>query len=172
MQSSFYSRLLLKVDGTRFSNQGGMTMEPKPRISLEDMGKVLALSEEGYSQRVIAVCVGCSQRSVCDILEKKKKLTGSVKDLKTPERKGKTTRREDRTMVAKSMFDRYKTAPEIKAEMQLEHGVSVSTSTTRRRLSEAGHIGRKQRKKPRLILRHKKARLEFARTHNNWTAKQ
>ena len=52
-------------------------MGPKPRINLEDNGKVQALSEEGYSQRVIAVCVGCSQRSVYDILKKKtKKLTG------------------------------------------------------------------------------------------------
>ena len=57
MQSSFYSRLLLEVDGTRFSNQGGKIMGPKPRISLEDRGKVLTLSEEDYSQRVIAVRV-------------------------------------------------------------------------------------------------------------------
>ena len=172
MQSSFYSRLLSEVDGTRFSNQGGMMMGPKPRINIEDRGKVLELSEEGYSQRVIAVCVGCSQRRVCEILEKKKKLTGSVKDLKIPGRKRKTTRSEDRTMVGKSMSDRYKTAPEIKAKIQIEHGVNVSTSTTRRRLREAGHIGRKPGKKPRLTLRHKKARLEFARTHKNWTAEQ
>ena len=43
-------------------------MGPKRRISLEHKGKVLALSEEGYSQQVIAVRVGC------------RKLTGSVKD--------------------------------------------------------------------------------------------
>ena len=48
--------------------------------------------------------------------------------------------------------------------------VWVSTSTTRRRLREAGLIGRKQRKKPRLTSRHKKSRLEFARTHiDSWT---
>ena len=82
------------------------------------------------------------------------------------------TRREDRTTVRKSMSDHYKTAPEIKAKMQLEHVVSVSTSTTRRRLREAGHIGRKPRKKPRLTSRHKKSRLEFARTHKDWTAEQ
>ena len=107
------------------------------------------------------------------IFKKNKKLTGSVKDLKIRERKRKTMRREDRTcMVGKSMSDRYKTAPEIKAKMQLEHVVSVSTSTTRRRLREAGHIGRKPRKKPRLTSRHKKSRLEFARTHKDWTAEQ
>ena len=50
MQSSFNSRLLLEVDGTMFSNQGGKIMGPKPRINFEDRGKVLALSEEGYSK--------------------------------------------------------------------------------------------------------------------------
>ena len=75
-------------------------------------------------------------------------------------------------MVGKSMFDRYKTATEIKTEMQLWHGVSVSISSTRRRLREAGYIGRKPRKKPRLTSRHKKSRLEFARTHKDWTAEQ
>ena len=95
-----------------------------------------------------------------------------MKDLKIPGRKRKTTRREDRTMVGKSMSNRDKTAPEIKAEMQLEHGVSVSISSILRRLREAGHIGRKPRKKPRLTSRHKKARLEFARTHKGWTAEQ
>ena len=41
---------------------------------------------------------------------------------------------EDRTMVGKSMSDHYKTAQEIKAEIQLEHGVSVSTCTSTTRL--------------------------------------
>ena len=57
-------------------------MGPKPRISLENRGKVLALLEESYSQREIAVrAVGCSQRSVSDIL-KKERLT-NVKELWT-----------------------------------------------------------------------------------------
>ena len=38
-------------------------MSPKPRISLEGRGKLVALAEEGYSQREIAARVGCSQRS-------------------------------------------------------------------------------------------------------------
>ena len=55
-------------------------MDPKPRISLENGGKVLALSKEGYSHREIAVrAVGSSQRSLSDIL-KKQRLT-YVKEL-------------------------------------------------------------------------------------------
>ncbi|XP_028414913.1 uncharacterized protein LOC114538000 [Dendronephthya gigantea] len=66
-----------------------------------------------------------------DIL-KKKRLTGSVKDCKIPGSKRKTTRREDNILVRKSKADRFKTAPEIKAEMQNEHGVNISVSTTQR----------------------------------------
>ena len=146
-------------------------MGPRPRISLENRGKVVALSEEGYSKREIADRFGCSQRSFRDIL-KKQRLTESVKDLKIPGRKRKTTKREDRIIVRKSKSNRYKTAPEIKADMQIEHGVSISTSTTQRRLREAGLNGRKPRKKPSLTARHMKARLEFARAHKDWTAEQ
>ena len=63
-------------------NGGYGIMGPKPRISLEDKGKVLALSEEGYTQREIAARVGCTQSSVSEILMKI--LTWSVKDAKIP----------------------------------------------------------------------------------------
>ena len=65
-------------------------MGRKLRISLENRGKVLALSEEGYSQREVARRVGCCQRSVSDIL-KKERLTGGVRDRKITGRKRKTT---------------------------------------------------------------------------------
>ena len=56
-------------------------------------------------------------------------------------RKRKTSKREDSVVVRKSKSNRFKTAPQIKAEMQIEHGVNISVSTTRRRLREAGLKG-------------------------------
>ena len=53
--------------------------------------------------------------------------------------------------------------------MHLEHDVSVSISSTRRRLRKAGHIVRKPRNKPRLTSQHKKARQEFASNHKDWS---
>ena len=72
-------------------------------------GKVLALSEEGYSQREVARRVGCCQRSISDIL-KKEPLTGGVRDRKIVGRKRKTTTKEDRLIVRKGKADRFKTA--------------------------------------------------------------
>ena len=126
-------------------------MGPRPRISLENRGKVLALSEERYSKREIADRVDCSQRRFRDIL-KKQRLTGNVKDLKIPGRKRKTTKREDRVIVTKSKSSRYKTPLEINVDMQIEHSVSDSTSTIQRKLRKAGLNGRKPRKKPSLLL--------------------
>ena len=145
-------------------------MAPKPRISLENCAKALALSEEGYTQREIAIRVGCSQKSVSDIL-KKQQDTGTVRDKKIPGRKRKTTAKEDRIMVRKSKSERFKAAPEIRAEMQIEHGVNVSSSTARRRLREADLSGYKSRQKPRLTFRHKKAHLQFTRSHKDWSAR-
>ena len=146
-------------------------MGQKPRISLESRGKVLALSEEGYSQREVAHRVGCSQRSVSDIL-KKQRLTGCVRDRKILGRKIKTTSKEDRIIVRKSKADRFKSAPEIKAEIQAEHGVCISSSTKRRRSRGAGLKGCRTRQKLRPTKRHKKTCLEFATLHKHWTATQ
>ena len=57
-------------------------MGRKPRISPENRGKVLALTNEKYSKREVAHQVGCSPRSVSDILKKKQRLSGCVRDRK------------------------------------------------------------------------------------------
>ena len=72
--------------------------------------------------------------------------------------------------MRKSTADQFKTAAEIKAEMQVEHGVGISSSTTRRMLREAGLKGCSSRQKPRLTKHHKEAHLEFATLNKNWTA--
>ena len=136
-------------------------MGRKPRISLENRGKVLVLSEEGCSQRTIPARVSCSQKSISEIL-KKHRITGSVKDRKILGPKRKMTERQGCTKVHKSKMDRSKTAPQIKAEVQLEHGISMSTSTTQRRLREVRLFCCKPRRKPKLVTRHKKACLQYA----------
>ena len=46
-------------------------------------------------------------------------------------------------MVRRSKSNRYETAPKNKAEMRIEHGKGVFTSSTRRTLREAGPNGPK-----------------------------
>ena len=92
MYSWFPKRLLLIVGKTRISSN----MQNHGSKAKDQPWKW----RESYSERETADQVGCSQ-SVRNIL-KKPKLTGSVKDLKIPGQKRKTTKEEDRIMVRKA----------------------------------------------------------------------
>ena len=64
-----------------------------------------------------------------------------------------STKREDRTLVQKSLADRHLANPPLKAEWELctgvdVSGVDVSTRTVRRRLCENGLKGCRAREKP------------------------
>ena len=115
----FDSSKVSKDQRTARKTRRATNMGRKPRISLENRGKELALSEDGYSQGEVAHRVGCSQRSVRNIF-KKQRLNGCVRDRKILGRKRKTTSKEDRIIVRRSKADKFKTAPEIKVEMQVE----------------------------------------------------
>jgi transposase len=49
------------------------------------------------------------------------------------------------------------------------HNITVSTSTIRRTLKKEGYIAVSKKKKAFLSARHRKARLDFARTYSGWT---
>ena len=76
------------------------------------------------------------------------------------------------TKVRKSKTDRSKTAQQKKTETHLEHGISVPTSTTQRRLRETGLFRGKPGRKPKLMTRHKNACLQFPQAQMGWTAEQ
>ena len=115
--------------------------------------------------------VGCSQKSVAEIL-KKHRLTGSVRDITIPGRPRVTTKRQDSLLVRKCKMDRFKTATQIRAEVLSEYSLKLSTSTVQRRLRGAGLFGRKPRRKPRLTPKHKRDRLAFARAHKDWSTEE
>ena len=67
------------------------------------------------------------------------------------------------------MANRRKTAPEIRAEMIVNHALNLSVSTVQRRLREVGLKAHNVRKKPHLTKEHKRKRVEFARCYKNYT---
>ena len=144
-------------------------MSQKPRISIENRGKILAFKEVGLSHREIAKRVGCSLGTVSNVLKKKQE-TGTVQDRPIPGRKRVTTIREDRTIVRISLAARRKTAPEITADVANYHNLHISVATVKRRLKEAGLRAYRVRKKPLLTRNHRRRRLEFARAHRHYTA--
>ena len=74
----------------------------------------------------------------------------------------KTTVREDRAIVRKSMNDRFNTAAQISREMGVLSGGTVSRTTVSRRLQQAGLRARVPASKPLISKKNQKVRLVFA----------
>ncbi|KAI4888813.1 hypothetical protein NFI96_005447 [Prochilodus magdalenae] len=92
------------------------------------------------------------------------KAHGTVANLPRCGRKRKTDERFQRKIVRTVDKEPRLTSKQVQAALQSE-GTTVSTRTIRRRLNEKGLFGRIPRKTPLLTQRHKKARLEFAKTY-------
>jgi len=61
------------------------------------------------------------------------------------------------------------TAPQVATQLKTASNVTVSLDTIRRALKDVGLKAVTKKKKPLLLERHKKARLEFAKRYRNWT---
>ncbi|KAL2101691.1 hypothetical protein ACEWY4_003452 [Coilia grayii] len=92
------------------------------------------------------------------------KAHGTVANLPRCGRKRKINERFQRKIVRMVEKEPRLTSKQLQAVLQSE-GTTVSTRTIRRRLNEKGLYGRIPRKTPLLTQRHKKARLEFAKTY-------
>ena len=80
--------------------------------------------------------------------------------------------RQDRALVRYGLSDRRLTSPQLRQKVEAELGVTVSSFTIRKRLNLAGLRGCVAVKKPLLWPANIKGRLEFARSHKNWTVQQ
>ncbi len=63
--------------------------------------------------------------------------------------------------------NRHASSLQLSKEVESQTGVTISRDTIRRTLQRNGMHGCRPRKKPLLKPRHKKARLEFARAHDD-----
>jgi len=107
--------------------------------------------------------------TVNDIMAKYR-WSNSLHDLPRSGRPRKTTVRVDRVIKRKSTADVHKTAAELCRELREEKIADISRSTVTRRLHEENLFGRIGSRKPLVSAKNRKARLEFARAHQHWTA--
>ena len=133
--------------------------------------KVVALVEDGRSQRYVAERLAIGRTRVQRIYQRFQE-TGSLERRAGSGRKKATSQRDDRFIVSKVLRDRHTTAVKVKNLLQEVRNVDVSEWTVRRRLREANLKTYKPAKGPKLLPRHKVARLQFARAHRNWTLGQ
>lgn len=111
-------------------------------------------------------------KSTVAYLVKQFRETGDVKRRQIPGRPKCTTEREDMLLARLCKKDPFKSASRLNAEMRVDHGVSMSVTTTKKRLKDSVLSARRPVKKPLVSKKNRKARLEFAKSHLDWTTQQ
>lgn len=146
-------------------------MSKTKEISSEKRFEIVILRKMGKSISEIARMVGVSRNGVRTTLKRKSE-TGRNDDRKRLGRPRKTTERTDKLIKLISNRNRFKTSPEITAEINNMLSKPISVQTTKRRLREVGLNGCVAVKKPLLSKANIKKRLLFAKQHQHWTIDQ
>ena len=89
--------------------------------------------------------------------------------LKKAGRRKKLSLREERNCVKKIVSGEEKTATSLAKTLSIEKKIPISRKTVARALNNAGLKAKEKKKKPLLSSKNIKARLEFAKKHQDWT---
>ena len=118
-------------------------------LSSETHQSIVVLRNEGYSMREI----GKKRKISCNAVvfsRHRTEQTGSNQNRKSG-RPRCTTEQEDKYIRVSSLRNRCLTSPQLAASIKSTRKTPISTSTVKRRLWDAGHLGRVAKKKPYLI---------------------
>ena len=137
-----------------------LLMAKAKRLSLFECGRIVELHTQGLSQRAIAAEVGRSKTVILHFL-KNPESYGTKKSSGRPKKISPALSRRIRRVVRE---DTGRSSTQIKALTDAD----CSPITIRRHLLEKGFKNKKRLQRPRLLPRHKLARLEFAREHQTW----
>lgn len=136
-------------------------------LSPETVSAIIALIDDGRSQRYVAQRFGVSRSTVQRVHTRFLETGLSTRRPGTgPQRL--TTERDDRFVVSQSLRNRHLTAVELRNRLQHVRNVNVSERTIRRRLNAANLVSRRPATGPELQRRHRVTRLRFAREHEHW----
>lgn len=143
---------------------------PKVReLTHAERGQIVLLHSQNMTLAAIARKIKCSRCAIRTTITRYRE-TGMFTNKRRSGRKRSTTARQDRLLQRISLGDRQKTSKDLSSELLVQHGISISAQTVRRRLSNVGLRGCKARHKPLLTEEHKKKRLLWANQHRNWSA--
>lgn len=142
---------------------------PKTKeLTVAERAQIVLLSTQGCTQSEIARRMKCSRCAVQTTLKRYKE-TGTYENRAKSGRKRRTSYRTDRYLYRIALKNRRKSSKELSSELWIKHGISLSSSTVRRRLRAANLHGRIARRKPYLTQAHRKKRLEWAKKYAHWT---
>lgn len=141
---------------------------PYVGLSAVQRGRIIALVEQGMSQRQISATLGVSQGVISKTYSRFLEL--ETLNNRPRQSRGKvTTDRQDRFIAQIARRNPTTSHPEIKRQFLEATGVNVSTETVRKRLRAQNLFSRRQLRVPELSRQHKINRLNWCREHRNWT---
>jgi transposase len=138
------------------------------RLKEEERVRICTLLEEAlYSATELAKEYKVSVSTITRLYEKFRK-TRSTKDLQRTGRPQLLAERTERRAVRYIISGECSTAVQVQKKLEVDHDIKVSSDTVRRTFKKNDLKSAVKTKKPLLLPRHKKARLEFAKKYRNW----
>lgn len=137
-------------------------------LSLDQQKTIWRMHKAGVSQTKIAMYFARNRSTICSIIRRTIK-RGKIEIRKHTGRHRKTNRRIDSLLGRMSRADPTISAPEMRRDLAMFHGVSLSVATVKRRLRGFGLYGRRPCRKPLVSRRNRRARMAFAKAHKSWT---
>lgn len=137
------------------------------QITTEQVARVMALVEDGRSQRYAARAVELPETTVRRAIRRYRE-TGHCERRRGSGRPKSTSRADDRFILLEALRDRRQTAVSTNRRLREIRATFVSDKTVCRRLQSAGLKSRRPATGPRLLQQHRVARLNFARLHQAW----
>lgn len=165
-----------QVDLSAIVLESSLTVNPSFQaitmsLTVADVSKIVALIEDGRSQRYVSRTLEIPRTTVQDAWNRYLE-TGTCERRAGSGRKRVTTLVDDRFLVLNTLRDRRSTAVQLQHRLLTVRGIQISERTIRRRLVESGLNSRRPATGPQLLPRHRRARLQFAQLHADWNLQQ
>nr|CAH7729083.1 unnamed protein product [Callosobruchus chinensis] len=144
---------------------------PRNELSAFDRTRIIALWQEGLSLHQIANRLNVVASTVSRTIRRYEE-TGEVSSRSRTGRPTVSTRRKDRYIAQLARRERSVTVPVLRSQFQRTFNRVISTATIRRIVVASGLRCRRILRVPLLAARHRTARLQWARAHQDWLLPQ
>nr|CAH7743957.1 unnamed protein product [Callosobruchus chinensis] len=144
---------------------------PRNELSAFDRTRIIALWQEGLSRHQIANRLNVVRFTVSRTIRRCEE-TGEVNSRPRTGRPIVSIRRQDRYIAQLAHRERSVTVPILRSQFQRTFNRVISTATIRRRVLASGLRLRRPLRVPLLTARHRTARLQWARDHQDWLLPQ
>nr|CAH7721190.1 unnamed protein product [Callosobruchus chinensis] len=144
---------------------------PRNELSAFDRTRIIALWQKGLSRHQIVNRLDVVRSTLSRTIRRYEE-TGEVNSRPRTGRPTVSTRREDRYIAQLARRERSVTVPVLRSQFQRTFNRAISTATIRRRALASGLRCRRPLKVPLLTARHRTARLQWAKDHQDWLLPQ